>query len=166
MADATDPSQGRPAIPSRGLQPPGARWLELASQKASDFVSSPWGTLAALGVVAAWLASVPLVGRARAWGLMDEVFSTSSFLLLFLLQRGQTKATLAMQVKLNELLAAAHRASPVLINVEDRTEGEVQAIHDRFQELQQRGPGAHSISDILDEAAPGPSPDDPGPGPM
>jgi low affinity Fe/Cu permease len=85
---------------------------------------------------------------------MDEVFSASSFLLLFLLQRSQTKATLAMQVKLNELLAAAHRASPVLINVEDRTESEVQQIHDQFQEIQQRGPGAHSIFDLLEGEPP------------
>ena len=119
-------------------------------------MSSPWGTLAAVSVIVAWLASASFVGWSRAWVVMDQLFSASSFLLLFLLQRSQTKATLAMQVKLNELLAAAHRASPVLINVEDRTESEVQEIHDRFQELQQRGPGAHSISDVLTEDPPGP----------
>ena len=54
---------------------------------------------------------------------------------------------LSLQVKLNELLAAAHRASHELINVKDRSESEVQEIHDRFQETQQRGPGAHSIAD-------------------
>lgn len=163
MSDTINQPSGGPPDPGRravvlpgGL--PGARWLELASQKATDFVSSPWGTLTGLGVVAAWLASAPFFGWSRAWGAMDEVFSAASFLLLFLLQRSQTKSTLAMQVKLNELLAAAHRASPVLINVEDRTESEVQQIHDRFQELQQRGPGAHSISDILNEETPGETP--------
>jgi low affinity Fe/Cu permease len=48
----------------------------------------------------------------------------------------------------HELLAAAHRASHELINVEDRSESEVREIHDRFQDIQQRGPGAHSIADI------------------
>lgn len=123
--------------------------MEWISQKATDFVSSPRGTLAAVSVIAVWLVLAPFLGWSRAWAWMDQILSASAFLLLFLLQRSQTKATLAMQVKLNELLAAAHRASPELINVEDRTESEVQEIHDRFQEIQQRGPGTHSISDVL-----------------
>jgi low affinity Fe/Cu permease len=151
METAPQPSKPAQTVKARGLGGlPGGRGLEHLSQKSTDFVSSPWGTLAALGIVVAWLASAPFVGWTRAWGVMDEVFSASAFLLLFLLQRSQTKSTLAMQVKLNELLAAAHRASTVLINVEDRTESEVQEIHDQFQEIQQRGPGAHSISDVLE----------------
>lgn len=117
------------------------KWLEYLSQKATDFVSSHWGTLAALGVVGVWLVSIPLLGASRAWGLVDKVMVAVSFLLLFLLQRSQTKATLSIQVKLNELLASVHRASPQLINIEDRSEEEVRELHDRFQEIQQRGPG-------------------------
>jgi low affinity Fe/Cu permease len=123
------------------------RWLERLTQHATDFVSSPWGTLSALGIIAVWLASVPFLGWSRAWDLVDEVIFATSFLLLFLLQRGQTKATLAMQLKLNELLAAEHRASHQLINVENKSEGEVRDLHDRFQKLQERGPGSHSIEE-------------------
>src|SRR3954449_11670585 len=119
------------------------QWLERLTQQATDFVSSPWGTLTALAIIAVWLGSVPFLGWSRAWDLIDEVVFASSFLLLFLLQRGQTKATLAMQVKLNELLAAEHRASHQLINVENRSEGEVRELHDRYQKLQERGPGPH-----------------------
>jgi low affinity Fe/Cu permease len=125
------------------------RWLERFTQQATDFVSSPWGTLAALGLIAVWLASVPVVGWSPAWSYVDGIFTASSFLLLFLLQRGQTKSTLAMQVKLNELLAAVHRASPQLINVENKTEEEVRDLHDRFQRLQEKGPGSHSIEEEM-----------------
>ncbi len=123
------------------------RGLEWLTQRATDFVSSAWGTLAALGVIAVWLAAVPVLGWSRAWDLVDEVVYASSFLLLFLLQRSQTKATLSMQVKLNELLASEHRASHQLINVENKSEEEVREIHDRFQKLQAKGPGSHSIED-------------------
>ena len=133
----------------RGCLIPHMRWLEGLPQHATDFVSSPWGTLSALGIVAVWLASIPVLGWSRAWDQVDEVIFASSFLLLFLLQRGQTKATLAMQVKLNELLAAEHRASHQLINVENKSEGEVRELHDRFQRLQERGPGSHSIEEAL-----------------
>jgi low affinity Fe/Cu permease len=80
---------------------------------------------------------------------ISEFITVASFILLFLIQRSQSKGMLSLQFKLNELLAAAHSASPELINVEDRTESEVQEIHDRFQEIQQRGPGAHSIADVI-----------------
>lgn len=123
------------------------KWLEFFSQKATDFVSSHWGTLAALGILAIWLVAIPVLGSTQAWGLVDKVIFATSFLLLFLLQRSQTKATLSIQVKLNELLASTHRASPQLINVEDKSEEEVREIHDRYQEIQQKGPGSHSIDD-------------------
>jgi low affinity Fe/Cu permease len=123
------------------------KWLEFLSQKATDFVGSHWGTLTALGVLGVWLVAIPLVGSSKAWGLVDKVIFATSFLLLFLLQRSQTKATLSIQMKLNELLASAHRASSQLINIEDKSEEEVRELHDRFQEIQQAGPGAHSIDD-------------------
>jgi low affinity Fe/Cu permease len=122
-------------------------WLEYLSQKATDFVSSHWGTLAAIGVIAVWLVSIPLLGASRAWGLVDKVIFATSFLLLFLLQRSQTKATLSIPLKLNELLASAHRASPQMINIEDKSEEEVRELHDRFQAIQQKGLGSHSIDD-------------------
>ena len=113
------------------------KWLEFLSQRATDFVSSHWGTLTALGILGAWLVAIPLLGSSNAWGLVDKVIFATSFLLLFLLQRSQTKATLSIQLKLNELLASAHRASPQMINIEDKSEEEVRELHDRYQEIQQ-----------------------------
>jgi low affinity Fe/Cu permease len=151
MANATNPSSKRPSHRDRhAAGPPGGPELELISQKATDFVSGPWGTLTLFGILASWAIAIPFVGWSRAYEAIDELITIASFILLFLIQRSQSKGMLSLQVKVNELLAAAHRASPELINVEDRTESEVQEIHDRFQEIQQRGPGAHSISDILD----------------
>jgi low affinity Fe/Cu permease len=123
------------------------KWLEFLSQRATDFVSSHWGTLTALCVLGVWLVAIPLLGSSEAWGLVDKVILATSFLLLFLLQRSQTKATLSIQLKLNELLASAHRASPQMINIEDKSEEEVREFHDRYQKIQQKGPGAHSIDD-------------------
>ncbi len=135
----------------RPIVPPGSSRLELLSQKASEFVSGRRGTLALFAILVSWAIVIPFVGWSRAYRAIDEFITIASFILLFLIQRSQSKGMLSIQVKLNELLAAAHRASPELINVEDRTESEVQEIHDRFQEIQRRGPGAHSISDILNQ---------------
>jgi low affinity Fe/Cu permease len=147
---ATDESSNRPHEPDRRSKGPAAGPLfESFSQRATDFVSGPWGTIALFGILASWAIAIAFVGWTRAYGAISEFITVASFILLFLIQRSQSKGMLSLQVKLNELLAAAHRASPELINVEDRTESEVQEIHDRFQEIQQRGPGAHSIADVI-----------------
>jgi low affinity Fe/Cu permease len=132
------------------------RHLESLSQRASNFVSGRWGTVALFTILASWAVAIPLVGWSKAYAAFDQFITVASFMLLFLIQRSQSKDTLSLQVKLNELLAAAHRASPELINVEDRSESEVREIHDRFQEIQQRGPDAHSIADLNPEKPSGP----------
>jgi low affinity Fe/Cu permease len=148
---ANQSSDRAPRPAGRPIVPPGSSRLELISQKASEFVSGRWGTLTLFAILVSWAIVIPFVGWSRAYRAIDEFITIASFILLFLIQRSQSKGMLSIQVKLNELLAAAHRASPELINVEDRTEGEVQEIHDRFQEIQQRGPGAHPISEILNQ---------------
>ena len=131
----------------RAIDLPNEAHLESLTQKATKFVSGPWGTITLFGTLAAWAIAIPFVGWSRAYQTFDQFITVASFILLFLIQRSQSKGMLSLQVKLNELLAAAHRASHELINVEDRSESEVREIHDRFQEIQQRGPGAHSIAD-------------------
>ena len=152
LAHQTNSMTSQAARPELGMR----RHLESLSQRASNFVSGPWGTVTLFGTLAAWAIAIPLVGWSRAYQIFDEFITVASFILLFLIQRSQSKDTLSLQVKLNELLAAAHRASPELINVEDRSESEVREIHDRFQEIQQRGPGAHSIADLDLEKVGGP----------
>ena len=124
------------------------KWLEFLSQRATDFVSSHWGTLTALGVLGHVAGRDSLSwDRPKPGAWWTRSSSPPRSCLLFLLQRSQTKATLSIQVKLNELLASAHRASPQMINVEDKSEEEVREIHDRYQKIQQKGPGSHSIDD-------------------
>lgn len=112
--------------------------LEWLSQKVTDFVGSSVGALAAFAVMVACLAVLPLTGDGGARQYIADAVVGINFVLLFLLQRSQTKDTLAIQLKLNELLVAVHKASPELINVEKRPEAEVRELHDRYEEVQAR----------------------------
>src|SRR5262245_40396395 len=58
-----------------------------------------------------------------------------TFLWVFLIQRGQNNDSHAIQLKLNELLAAVEGASNRLINIEDLGEDELHALHQHFTEL-------------------------------
>src|SRR5262249_7368730 len=58
-----------------------------------------------------------------------------TFLMVFLIQRTQNKESLAVQLKLNELVAAVQGASNRLINIEDLSEREARVLHRHYQEL-------------------------------
>jgi low affinity Fe/Cu permease len=125
--------------------------FEGLAKRTSDFVSGPIGTHAAFGLIAFWLGAALAVGWNLAYDVVEEIVTMSSFLLLFLLQRSQAKDTLAMQVKLNELLAAVNKASPQLINLEDRSESEVREIHEQFQVLETGDNTSCSIDEVRRE---------------
>jgi low affinity Fe/Cu permease len=107
---------------------------------------------AALTLVLGWAATGPIFRFSETWQLFINTGTTiGTFLLVFLIQRAQNKDALAIQVKLNELLASQQGASNRLINIEDWSEDEVEALHKRFTELSskltstERDGEAHSI---------------------
>jgi low affinity Fe/Cu permease len=56
-------------------------------------------------------------------------------LMVFLIQRSQNKEAVALQLKLNELVAAIEGASNRLINIEDLSEEEISTLHKHYNEL-------------------------------
>jgi low affinity Fe/Cu permease len=109
------------------------------SQAITRWSGSSWAFLTAAGLTAAWAATGPLFSFSNGWQLvMNTVSSIVTFLMVFLIQRAQNHDALAIQVKLNELIAAAEGASNRLIDVEDLTEEEVARLHRRYQRLAER----------------------------
>jgi len=92
-------------------------------------------TVAAL-IVLVWLVTGPLFGFSDTWQLAINTGTTIvTFLMVFLIQHTQNKDTRALQLKLDELVAATSGASNRLIDIEDLTEEELEALHHRFQRL-------------------------------
>ena len=115
------------------------RPLERVAHLTTNWVGSSWAFMIALLLTATWLVSGPLFHYSDTWQLvMNTVSSIVTFLMVFLLQRSQNKESLAMQVKLNELLGAVKGASNRLINIEDLSEDEVRDLHERYARLIQR----------------------------
>ena len=81
-------------------------------------------------IVLGWAALGPVFHFSNAWQLVINTgTNVITFLMVFLLQRNQNKAALAIHLKLNEIVAALEGASNRLINVEDLTEEEVRVLH-------------------------------------
>jgi low affinity Fe/Cu permease len=109
--------------------------LEQFSQKATLWTGSSWGFLIANVIIAVWVVAGPFVNYSDTWQLVINTLTTLvTFDMVFLIQRSQNKDSLAIHTKLNELLAAS-RASNRLIDLENFSEEEIRAIHDRYVAL-------------------------------
>ena len=122
------------------------------AEKASQATGSFWAFSVAFGVVVAWAVTGPLFDYSEAWQLVINTGTTIvTFLMVFLIQHAQNKENRALQLKLNELIAAMEGASNRLIDVEDLTDRELEHLYWRFQNLaetaQRLEPGAQTTID-------------------
>jgi low affinity Fe/Cu permease len=92
--------------------------------------------LAAFGFVLGWAISGPFFHFSNGWQVfINTTTSLITFLMVFLIQKSQNKDSLAIQLKLNELVAAHEFASNRLVNVEDMTEEELKVIRKYYHKL-------------------------------
>ena len=113
-----------------------SRAFEAISQKATVWTGSSWAFGLAALVIVVWLVSGPLFGFSDTWQLVINTGTTIvTFLMVFLIQRAQNKESLAVQLKLNEIVAAIQGASNRLIDVESLSETDLQMLHDHYVQL-------------------------------
>jgi low affinity Fe/Cu permease len=112
------------------------RALERLSEAATRQSGSSWAFALAVAVVLVWVLTGPLFGFSDTWQLVINTGTTIvTFLMVFLIQRTQNKETAAIQLKLNELVAAVKGASNRLIDLEDWKEEELKELHEHYQRL-------------------------------
>jgi low affinity Fe/Cu permease len=155
LTNMTAIANGHPAVtpgPSRLNEA-----LERFSRRITIWSGTSWAFTLALLLVIVWVLTGPAFHYSDTWQLVINTGTTIvTFLMVFLIQRAQNKDSLAIQVKLNELLASQKGASNRLINIEDWSEEEVVALHERFAKLSEQLQAteddceAHSIAEARD----------------
>jgi low affinity Fe/Cu permease len=104
----------------------------------TSWAGSSWGFSLAFAVVVVWALTGPAFRWSDTWQLVINTGTTIvTFLMVFLIQRSQNRYSIAVQLKLNELVAAIQGASNRLIDVEDLTEEELKILHRHYQRLVQ-----------------------------
>ena len=92
--------------------------------------------LAAFLIVVVWGISGPIFDYSETWQLVINTGTTIiTFLMVFLIQKTQNKDSLAIQIKLNELVAAHELTSNHMIDVEDLSEEELEVIEKYYAKL-------------------------------
>jgi low affinity Fe/Cu permease len=123
-----------------------------AANRAAAATGSFWAFAIAVLVVLVWVVTGPVFGYSDTWQLVINTGTTIvTFLMVFLIQHAQNKETRALQLKLNELIAAVRGASNRLIDIEDLSDEELDHLYKRYRHLAKTAealkPGAHTSID-------------------
>lgn len=106
--------------------------------------SAAFGT--AFGIIVVWGITGPIFKYSDTWQLVINTGTTIiTFLMVFLIQKTQNKDSKAIQLKLNELIAASRWASNRMVDIEDLTEDELDVLHKYYQKLSDMAENEHDI---------------------
>jgi low affinity Fe/Cu permease len=105
----------------------------------AERVGSPLAFALALLVIIVWALTGPIFDYSDTWQLIINTGTTIiTFLMVFLIQNAQNRDTRAIHLKLNELLKGVKGARTELVNLEDMSDAELEAMHEEFREMHER----------------------------
>jgi low affinity Fe/Cu permease len=108
-------------------------WFSRFAHETARLSGKPVVFIAAVIVVAVWAASGPLFHYSDTWQLVINTSTTIiTFLMVFLIQNTQNRDTMALQVKLAELIIAVQGAHNRLAIAEDLSEEELERLHKQY----------------------------------
>src|SRR6267142_5309059 len=106
-----------------------SRFAHMAARAAG----SPAAFLFATSFIIVWAATGPAFGYSDTWQLVINTATTIiTFLMVFLIQNTQNRDTMALQIKLSELIIAVRGAHNSLAAAEDLTEEELERLHQEY----------------------------------
>ena len=135
-------------------------WFGGIAAKASGWLGSKWGFAGAAAVIVIWAASGHLFRYSDTWQLVINTGTTIiTFLMVFLIQNTQNRDSVAMQIKLDELLRAVKGAHTAMANLEDLTEEELDRFKAHYAKLAEAAKATlEDAAESLEDAAEDPMP--------
>lgn len=115
------------------------RSFERLSVQVTRWAGTSWSFAFALVSVLLWASLGPAMRYSPSWHLIINTGTTVvTFLMVFLIERSQSKDARAIQLKLNELVAALAGASNRLVAIEELSEQELELLHRRFRAMAEK----------------------------
>ena len=106
------------------------------SKWASRALGHPTAFVLAIAAILVWLVTGPIFGFSDTWQLVINTGTTIvTFLMVFLIQNTQNRDSMALQLKLDELIRAMQGAHNALLDLEELTESDLEKVRKTYQEL-------------------------------
>lgn len=112
------------------------KFFNTFSNKVTKATGGPGAFIIALLTVVIWAVTGPMFNYSNNWQLVINTGTTIiTFLMVFVIQHSQNKDTVALQLKMNELIAATRSASNRIVSIEDLTDEELETLKQFYTEL-------------------------------
>jgi len=116
-------------------------WFGQFAQYVSHVTGRPIAFLLAVATILAWGLLGPLFGYSDTWQLVINTATTIvTFLMVFVIQNTQNRDTIAIQIKLDELIRVTRRASNQLLDLEELDDRELESLRKDYERLAQEIP--------------------------
>ena len=131
----SSPEETRRDIPGLGINIVFDRF----ARSVTGWAGSPAAFGLAFLVVVVWAATGPIFHYSETWQLVINTGTTIiTFLMVFVIQQSQNKDSVALHLKLNELLASQKGASNSLVDIEKLDEGQLEKVTKFYADLAKR----------------------------
>ena len=130
-------------------------FFERFSAVITKATGKPIAFILALVIILAWAITGPIFHYSDTWQLVINTGTTIiTFLMVFVIQQSQNKDTVAIHLKLNELIAASPETSNRLIEVEELSAQELEILKKFYIKLAELATKEENIHQThsLDEA--------------
>jgi low affinity Fe/Cu permease len=109
------------------------------AESTANAVGSHWAFLAAVVTIVVWGITGPIFNYSDTWQLFINTGTTIvTFLMVFLIQNTQNRATRVVSLKLDELLRGVEGARTGLVNLDHMSDEELERVQAEFAQLPQR----------------------------
>ncbi|GGJ41523.1 low affinity iron permease family protein [Deinococcus roseus] len=109
------------------------------AQKTAEITGSAWAFVVALGMIVVWLVTGPLFHFSDTWQLVINTSTTIiTFLMVFLIQNAQNRESRALHLKLDELIRAVQDARNTMVDLEEASDEEIEALEEEFREVKKK----------------------------
>ncbi len=111
-------------------------WFNKFAKKASRFTGLPSAFFFAFSIIIVWGCTGPMFNFNDTWQLVINTSTTIiTFLMVFLIQNAQNRDSVAIQIKLDELLRAVDKAQNSLIDLEELEDEEIEIIRRKYGKI-------------------------------
>jgi low affinity Fe/Cu permease len=123
------------------------KWFAVFASKVSKWTGSSAAFCIAAFLILAWAISGPYFGFSPSWQMVINTGTTiGTFLMVFVIQNSQNRDGQALQIKLDELIRVISKAQNAFIDLEDRSQEELDEIKSQFAKIALSARNGHSAT--------------------
>jgi|GEM_PF-445097 len=133
-----------------------SRFYNKMSGVITKSTGSPVALIMAMSIIIIWAVTGPIFHYSDTWQLVINTGTTIiTFLMVFIIQQSQNKDTVAVHLKLNELIAVNEHASNRLVDIEDLSDKELEVLKKFYVKISELAENDKELftTHSLDEAA-------------